>query len=203
MATHIPHEDAVAKELEGRREESKEKEESDDDIINQIRSAQPITVKGNDPPPSDGQLGKRAETRKLKFQQIFPRTLNKIETPGWDSPQKNLEGTKETLEGEKPIKKQRTAHQKDSSPSIPQPQIPKNNESKPTCIPEMNQQANIPSAPQNIQSFAAVCGPMPAIHQTQQPVYRIRPEGPEIQVQSCPNQCQPGLMAATHLARID
>ena len=95
------------------------------------------------------------------------------------------------------------AHQEDSSPSIPQPQISKNNESKPTCISEMNQQANIPSAPRNIRSFATVCSQMPAIHQTQQPVYRIRPEGPEIQVQSCPNQCQPGLMAATHLARID
>ena len=66
-ATCIPHGDAVAKELEGRGKESKEKKESGEEVIKQVRSARPITKKGSDPPPSDRWLGKRAKTRKLKF----------------------------------------------------------------------------------------------------------------------------------------
>ena len=175
MATHLPHDNKVAKEMEDRERTSREKEELDEAVNKQVGSADQIPFKGSDPPPSKGRTGETLEYQKIEIQRNSRSTPNKLMMDEVGNKQKDLERVRETLERRKTTRRQQKTHLKDSSPSFLQSQFPTNNLQNATCSPKMNQHSNPAQAPQNLWLFAAICATAPAISRAPQPVFQIRP----------------------------
>ena len=77
-ATRLPHDNKVAKEIEDRERMSREKGKLDEAVNKQVGSADQITLKGSDPPPSEGRTGETLEYQKIEIQQNSWSTPNKL-----------------------------------------------------------------------------------------------------------------------------
>ena len=127
MATRLPHDNKVAKELEDRERKSREKGELDEGVNKQVRSADQITLKGSDPQPSEGWTGETLEYQKVEIQRNSWSTPNKLMMDEVGNEQKDLERVRETLERRRTTKRRQKTHLKDSSPPVLQSQFPTNN----------------------------------------------------------------------------